>query len=46
MLAAMNGNKDAVLTLTKKGANLNVANKVSVHVDMLYDKSCISEIKM
>ena len=47
MLAAMNGHKDVVLILTQKGANLNLVNKVSVHVvPMLYDKSCISEVKM
>ena len=46
MLAAMNGHKDVVLILTQKGANLNVVNTVSVHVHMLYDKSCVSEVKM
>ena len=46
MLAVMNGHKDVVLILTQKGANLNVVNKVSVYVSMLYDKSCISEVKM
>ena len=46
MLAAMKGHKDVVLILTQKGANLNVVNKVSVYVRMLYDKSCISEVKM
>ena len=46
MLAAMNGRKDVVLFLTQKGANLNVVNKVSVYVRMLYDKSCKSEVKM
>ena len=46
MLAAMKGHKDVVLILTQKGANLNVINKVSVHVHMLYDKNCISEVKM
>ena len=46
MLAAKNGHKDVVLILTQKGANLNVMNKVSVHVRMWYDKSCISEVKM
>ena len=42
----MNGHKDVVLILTQKGANLNVVNNVSVYVRMLYDKSCISEVKM
>ena len=46
MLAAMSGHKDVVLILTHKGANLDIVNKVSVHVYMLYDKSCIREIKM
>ena len=46
MLAAKNGHKDVVLILTQKGANLNLVNKVSVHVHVLYDKSCISEVKM
>ena len=46
MLAAMNGHKDVVLTLTYEGANLDIVNKVSVHVYKLYDKSCIREIKM
>ena len=46
MLAAMNGHKDVILILTQKGANLNVMNKVSVYVHMLYDKSCINEVKM
>ena len=46
MLAAKNGHKGVVLILTQKGANLNFVNKVNVQVHMLYDKSCISEIKM
>ena len=46
MLAAMNGHKDVVLILTQKGANPNVVNKVSVYVHMLYDKRCISQVKM
>ena len=36
MLAAKNGNKDVVFFLAEKGANLNLVNKVSVHVRMLY----------
>ena len=39
MLAAMKGHKDVVLILTQKGANLNVTNKVSVHVHTLNDKT-------
>ena len=46
MLAAKNGHKDVVLILTQKLANLNLVNTVSVYVDMLYDKSCIIEVKM
>ena len=46
MLAAMNRHKDVVLILIQKGANPNVVNGVSVYVHMLYDKSCISEVKM
>ena len=46
MLAAKKGHKDIVLILTQKGANLNVMNKVSVYVHMLYDKSYISEVQM
>ena len=34
MLAAMNRHKDVVLILTHKGANLDIVNKVSVHVNM------------
>ena len=36
MLAVKNGHKDVVFILTEKGANLNLVNKVSVHVHMLY----------
>ena len=32
MLAAKNGHKDVVFILTQKGANLNLVDKVSVHV--------------
>ena len=32
MLAAKKGHKDVVLILTRKGANLEVVNKVSIHV--------------
>ena len=46
MLAAMNGHKDVVLILTQKGANLNVENRVSVYLHMLYDKSYICEVKI
>ena len=42
MLAAKNGHKDVVLILSQKGANLDLVNAVSVHVHILYDKSCIS----
>ena len=43
MLAAKNGHKDVVFILAEKGANLNLVNKVSVHVHMLYQKSYITE---
>ena len=46
MLAAMNGHKDVVWILTQKGANLDLVNKVSVHVHMLYEKDCIIEGKI
>ena len=36
MLAAKNGHKDIVFILAVKGANLNLVNKVSVDVHMLY----------
>ena len=42
MLAAKNGHKDVVLILAQKGANLDFVNGVSVHVHMLYEKSCYS----
>ena len=35
MLAANNGHKDVILKLTQRGANLDLVNSVSVHVDML-----------
>ena len=43
MLAAKNGHKDVVLVLTQKGANLDLIDKVSVHVHMLYEKISITE---
>ena len=43
MLAAKNGHKGVVLILTQKGANLNLVDKVSVHVHTLYEKICITE---
>ena len=46
MLAAENGHKDIVLTLTQKGADLDVVNKVSVNVNMLYDRGSISKNKL
>ena len=46
MLAVENGHIDVVLILTQKGANLDLVNEVSVHVHMLYEKSCKSEDKM
>ena len=46
MLATKNGHKDVVLILPQKGANLDLVNRVSVHVHMLYEKSCIIEDKI
>ena len=43
MLAAKNGHKDVVLILAQKGANLNLFDRVSIHVHMLYEKNCITE---
>ena len=43
MLAVKNGHKDVVFILTEKGANLNLVNKVSVYVHILYWKNCINE---
>ena len=43
MLAAENGHKDVVLVLTQKGANLDLIDRVSVHVHMLYEKISITE---
>ena len=46
MLAAENGHKDVVLTLTQKGADLDLVNEVSVDVHMLYDRDSISKDKL
>ena len=46
MLAAKKGYKDLVLILTKTGANLDLVNKVSVNIHMLYGKLCITEDKI
>ena len=46
MLAAEKGHKDVVLVLTKKGANLDLVNKVSVYVHILYEKGYIIEGKI
>ena len=46
LLAAMKGNKDVVLILIMKGANLDIVNAVSVHAYMLYDKVYTTEHKM
>ena len=42
MLATKNGHKDVVLILAQKGANVDLVNRVSVHVYMLYEKNCIT----
>ena len=46
MLAAMNGHEDVVFILTQKGANLDLVDKVSDHVHMLYEKVSITEDKI
>ena len=46
MLAAKNGRKDVVLTLTQKGANVDVVNEVSVKENMLYDRVSITKVKV
>ena len=46
MLAAKNGHKDVVLILAQKGVDLDLVNRVSVHVRMLYERSCIIEDKI
>ena len=46
MLASKNGHKNVVLILAQKGANLALVNRVSVHVCMLYEKSCATEDKI
>ena len=46
ILAAERGHKDIVLILIQKGANLDLINAVSVHVHMLYNKTCITEDEM
>ena len=43
MLAVENEYKDVVLILTQKGANLDLINKVSVHVHKLYEKVSITD---
>ena len=39
MLAAKNGHKDVVFILAEKGANLDLVNRVRVHVHRLYEKT-------
>ena len=46
MLAADNGHKDVVFILTQKGANLDLVDKVSDHMHMLYEKVSITEDKI
>ena len=46
MLAAKNGRKDVVLTLTQKGADLDIVSEVSVNVHMLYDRDSTSKDKL
>ena len=42
MLAACNGHKDVILTLIQRGANLDLVDAVSVHIQMLYYKAQLS----
>ena len=46
MLAAKNGHKDVIFILKQKGANLDLFDKVSVHVHMLYVTVSKSEDKL
>ena len=46
MLAAKNRHKDVVFNLIQKGANLDLLDKVSVHVHVLYLKVSITEDKL
>ena len=46
MLAAENGHKDVVLTLTQKGADLDLFNEVSINVHILYDRGSIIKDKL
>ena len=39
MLAASNGQRDVILTLIQRGANLDLVDTVSVHLHMLYYKA-------
>ena len=43
MLAAEDGHKDVVLFLTEEGANLDLVNKVSVYVHVLYKKVSVTD---
>ena len=46
MLAAKIGHKDVVLTLTQKGADLDLVNEVCVNVHMLYEEGSITKDKL
>ena len=46
MLAAGNGHKDVVFILAQKGANLDLVNRVSVPVHMLYENISITKEKL
>ena len=45
MLAVMMEHKDVAILLIEKGANLELFNKVSVCILILYHKQCITENK-
>ena len=46
MLAAENGHKEVVFILSQKGASLDLLDRVSVHVHMLYEKVSVSGDKL
>ena len=46
MLAAENGHKDVVFILAQKGAKLDLFDKVSVDVHMLYETVSITKDKL
>ena len=45
MFAASNGQTDVVLILVERGANVILADAVSILINMLYFKPCVTEDK-